>query len=79
MKTNFKKYSLKDYLIGEKIDTKKENLFGTILGFQKKIGFNEVFKTYNHFAFLLFFDHRTGRIERYLINSANIKENIFKE
>ena len=79
MKTNFKKYSLQDYLIGEKIDTKKENLFGTILGFQKKIGFNEVFKTYNHFAFLLFFDHRTGRIERYLINSANIKENIFKE
>jgi len=64
--------TLKKYLVGNTKET--ENLYGTILGFRKMIDYNKTFKTFNHFSFLLFYDHRTGRIERYLINSSKIDE-----
>lgn len=50
-----------------------KNLYGTILGFKR--GWRKNNKDADFDAFLLFFDHTTARIERYLIN-LGIKKDI---
>jgi hypothetical protein len=63
------KLSQKEYLQG-----KYNNLFGTILGFKRGRRYNNDFSQSNFFSFFLFFDHTTGRIERYLINYGFTKK-----
>lgn len=58
-----------DYLQGD-----NKNLYGTILGLKKGWKNNQVVSP-DFYAFLLFFDHSTGRIERYLINKG-VKQEI---
>jgi hypothetical protein len=67
MKRN--KLTLNEYLIGN-----NENLIGSILGFQRGRRKDSIIRSNHFFSFLLYFDHRTGRIERYLINKGSTQE-----
>lgn len=75
MKTNLKninqienKLLIKNYLQGT-----TEGILGSVLSFSKKIQYNI---SYDYFSFILYVDHRTGRIERYAINTTQPTENI---
>lgn len=58
-----KKLTRKQYLQGN-----HDNLLGTILGFKRGRRYNNEFSQFNFFSFFLYFDHTTGRIERFLVN-----------
>jgi hypothetical protein len=68
---------IKNYLLETNINKQKQsstdnlNLFGVILAFTTKIKYNEAFKTSFLLSALMYLDLRTGRVERYLINSSN--------
>jgi len=66
---------IQDYLVGKVLPNKHDNILGAVLGFNKKLSFNETTKKYDLIAILLFLDFRTGRVERYLVNSSNIHPN----
>lgn len=52
------------------------NLYGTIISFNK--GWRKKNPDFiDHYAFLLYFSHETGRIERFLYNSGNKNNQIF--
>lgn len=80
-KINETKDKIKKYLLETNINNKKQNVadnlnvLGVILAFTTKIKYNEAFKTHFLLSTLLFLDLRTGRIERYLINSSDPKAN----
>ena len=54
--------NVKKYLIGD-----EPNLYGTILGFKRGWRANKPIND-DYYSFLIYFDHSTARIERYLIN-----------
>jgi hypothetical protein len=59
------------YLIGN-----NPNLYGSIISFNK--GWRENRPDFiDHYAFLLYFSHETGRIERFLYNSGNKNNQVF--
>ena len=66
----YKKY-IQDYLLGE-----HKNLFGTILGFKKGWRKNR-HNMIEYYSFLLYYSHKTGRIERFQFNGKDINENIY--
>jgi hypothetical protein len=72
---------IKKYLLETNINKQKQsstdnlNLFGAILAFTTKIKYNEAFKTSFLLSTLIYLDLRTGRVERYLINSSDPNTN----
>lgn len=61
--------NVKEYLQGQ-----DENIYGTILGYKR--GWRKSDKNNTDFySFLLFFDHSTARVERYLVN-LGVKDDI---
>src|ERR1700676_61401 len=84
---NLQKYlkieKLQKYLLETSINKEKQsvttninsNVLGAVLAFNTNIKCNETFKTFNSLSLLVFLDLRTGRVERYLINSSDPKAN----
>ena len=61
------KSNVRDYLIGD-----NKGLIGTILGFKK--GWRKVNTMIEHYSYILYFSHETGRIERFLFNFGSKEE-----
>lgn len=82
---NLQKYlkieKLQRYLLETSINkekqsvTKNSNVLGAVLAFNTKIKYNDTLKTFSLLSLLIFLDFRTGRVERYLINSSDPKAN----
>jgi hypothetical protein len=74
---NIKKYLLETNIGDSSQNIKQnENVFGAVLAYNakiKEVNYNEPgsFKEFNLISLLLFLNFRTGRVERYIINSSN--------
>jgi hypothetical protein len=79
---NIKKYLLETNIGDSSQNIKQnENVFGAVLAYNAKIkeaNYNEPgsFKEFNLISLLLFLNFRTGRVERYIINSSNPTMNL---
>jgi hypothetical protein len=69
--TNYNSKEMKEYLLGKKLANKHDNIIGAVLGFSKKLNFNNITKKNDTLAILLFLDFRTGRVERYIVNLSD--------